>query len=145
MCISQSNRGFLLSSVLRTEYHSLPLPHSADIDLDLRANFCWLITMRSILESHPRIVQGCPWPAWEGSKPLHGYHADDWHRAYQFLRWFWRKEKPGSRRTTNQGEGTSKDQGKNDATPVEYYNPFEKSDDQQGVTDDMLSAVLNSG
>ncbi|CAD6571119.1 MAG: hypothetical protein ASARMPRED_004206 [Alectoria sarmentosa] len=42
-------------------------------------------------------------------------------------------------------EGTSKDQGKNDATPVEYYNPFEKSDDQQGVTDDMLSAVLNSG
>ena len=66
MCISQSNRGFLLSSVLRTEYHSLPLPHSVDIDLDLRANFCWLITMRSILESRPRIVQGCPWPAWKG-------------------------------------------------------------------------------
>ena len=70
--------------------------------------WCWLILMRAILVRHPEICQGCPHPDVD-SEPIHGYHAKDWHRAFLFIRSWWRKQADG--RKVNRGEGTSKAQG----------------------------------
>ena len=47
--------------------------------------------MKTILDQHPKIVQGFSWPNL-GLAQIHGYHAEDWHRVYLFLRSWWRKQ-----------------------------------------------------
>lgn len=72
----------------------------------------WLVAIRNLFSNTPHIVRGA---ARSPSEPI---HPEDWNRAYNFLRWHWRKQ-PATRKAGS-GDGSSKVQN-NEAEEVGYY------------------------
>lgn len=74
----------IFDCLLMTGWVSRPSPSHTEY----RAERSFLVSMRLFLQHDPHIALGAKWP---GSEKIHGYDAEDWHRALAVLRWYWRR------------------------------------------------------
>ncbi|KAL8688841.1 MAG: hypothetical protein Q9218_005343, partial [Villophora microphyllina] len=84
-----------------------------------RGYMAWVNTMKRVLESELRVACNAQDNRTDIVDKAHGYHPEDWFRAYIFMRWYYTTT---NRNKTGTGKGRDA-RSKSDSNPIEAIKP----------------------